>query len=237
MSIIKIQKRDSGFVMIDNKVINDPRLSWKAKGVLVYLLSKPNDWKVQITDVMSRSTDGEHAVRSALQELIDTGYSTRVVSRSEHGTFDSWDYTVYEQPFCGFPDVDKPHVDKPDVENRPLNNTELTNTDNTNIYEEEGDNLQHLLEHIVGLHATAEDVKGLNELESLDVNEDDIRGALAWRVDNDLPPVKRLSQLFEGIKTNRNMRVQTKAARKNSNGHKPTAVERYMMRMQEAERS
>jgi hypothetical protein len=58
MPIVKIEKREPGYAMIDNRALNDPRLSLKARGLLVYLLSKPNDWKVRIADVANNHADG-----------------------------------------------------------------------------------------------------------------------------------------------------------------------------------
>jgi hypothetical protein len=127
MTIIKIQKRDPGYAQIDNRVLADQRLSWKAKGILVYLLSKPNNWKVQIGDLVKRSPDGECAVRSALDELLEIGYAERITTRGSNGKFESWNYIIHEEPLCGFPQMDNPLVDKPVVENLPLNNKELTN--------------------------------------------------------------------------------------------------------------
>lgn len=40
MSIVRINKRDNPYVQIDHRVLEDTRLSWKAKGLLAYLLSK-----------------------------------------------------------------------------------------------------------------------------------------------------------------------------------------------------
>lgn len=123
MPIIKIQKRDPGYVQLSNQIINDTRLSWKSKGVLVYLLSKPNNWKVQVNDLTKRSPDGEYAVRSALNELINHGYATRERTNLPDGTF-SWDYTIREQPLRGFPHMDNPHVDNRDISNKELSNKE-----------------------------------------------------------------------------------------------------------------
>jgi len=67
--------KTDNFTMIDNKVIRDKRLSWKAKGILVYLLSRQEGWRVQVSDIMQRSTDREVAVRSALRELRRYGYA------------------------------------------------------------------------------------------------------------------------------------------------------------------
>ena len=44
--VIRVKKRPSNFVMMDKTFLEDDRLSYKAKGLLAYLLSKPDDWKV-----------------------------------------------------------------------------------------------------------------------------------------------------------------------------------------------
>ena len=62
--------------MIDKACLNDTRLSWKARGILAYLLSKPDDWEVLTTDLLVNSDhDGVTAVRSAMKELVDCGYA------------------------------------------------------------------------------------------------------------------------------------------------------------------
>ena len=45
-TIVKIKKRTHPFAMIDARALNDPRISWKAKGLHAYLMSKPKDWRV-----------------------------------------------------------------------------------------------------------------------------------------------------------------------------------------------
>ena len=42
--VIRVQKRPSSFVMMDKSFLEDTRLSYKAKGILAYLLSKPDNW-------------------------------------------------------------------------------------------------------------------------------------------------------------------------------------------------
>lgn len=130
MPIIKIIKRDPGYAQISNALLNDSRMSWKAKGILAYLLSKPNNWKVQVGDLINRSPDGEHAVRSALNELIELGYARRDRIVDESNRVVEWDFTIYEIPQTAEelePDRGFPDVDFPDVENRDVNNKELTN--------------------------------------------------------------------------------------------------------------
>jgi len=63
------------FTLIDNELIADARLSWKAKGILLYLLSKPEQWIVRVGDIIKHGPEGESAVRAALRELRKTGYA------------------------------------------------------------------------------------------------------------------------------------------------------------------
>ena len=44
--VIRVRKRPNNFVMLDKTFLEDDRLSFKAKGILAYLLSKPDNWKV-----------------------------------------------------------------------------------------------------------------------------------------------------------------------------------------------
>jgi hypothetical protein len=100
----------------------------------------------------------------------------------------------------------------------PLRVETETDTDTESDTEEER-GAQILLETIVGLPAIPQDLPGIDELTRLGIQESDVRGALQWRIDNSLGPVKRLSQLFPGIKTEYSKRVQNGNARKN--GSKP----------------
>ena len=45
-TIIKIKKRVNPYTMIDSSIFTDNKLSWKAKGLLGYFLSRPDDWKI-----------------------------------------------------------------------------------------------------------------------------------------------------------------------------------------------
>ena len=94
MSVIRVVK-DKNFFAASNEPFNDERLSWEARGVMGYLLSKPDDWVVRFFDLIKRGPAGEHKVRRILKELEDTGYLVRDIYRTEAGTFD-WISTVYE---------------------------------------------------------------------------------------------------------------------------------------------
>ena len=135
MAIIR-QKRKDRFLVVDNKIIEDKRLSFKARGLLIYMLSKPDDWKFWTSELVKRSAkDGISSIRTALKELETAGYLTRKRERSSKGTFTSQDWILTDKPTFQ-PQVEKPHVDKPQVEKPHVDNHTLPNTDfkpNTDI--------------------------------------------------------------------------------------------------------
>lgn len=54
---------------------SDRRISWKAKGILGYLLSRPDGFEVRMDDLKSRSKDRAEGTRSAIKELAIAGYA------------------------------------------------------------------------------------------------------------------------------------------------------------------
>ncbi len=98
MSIIRV-KKDKGFFAASNIPFNDVNLSWEARGVLGYLLSKPEDWQVRFYDLVKQGPAGEYKMRRILKELEENKYLERqlINKKDEKGKFD-WVSTVYETP-------------------------------------------------------------------------------------------------------------------------------------------
>ena len=108
-TIFRIQKNaDNPFVMIDKRIFTDKKLSYRAKGVLGYLLSRPDNWLVNMVDVANQSTEGRDAVITAVNELMKHGYVERIEHR-ENGRFKSYEYLVYEVPKPLVPSDDTAH--------------------------------------------------------------------------------------------------------------------------------
>lgn len=66
--------------MVSNAALEDTRLSWRARGVLAYLLSRPEGWSTSGERLASQSpggTEGRDAMRAALKELESFGYLQR----------------------------------------------------------------------------------------------------------------------------------------------------------------
>lgn len=74
MSVLRKNKKRYNFTQIDNEILKNPELSWKAKGILCYLLSKPEGWKFGRKDLLNNATEGETALDSGLEELKELGY-------------------------------------------------------------------------------------------------------------------------------------------------------------------
>jgi predicted transcriptional regulator len=59
------------------RVLQDERLSFRALGVLSYLLSLPDSWQTSAAKLASKRKEGRDAVETALSELDDAGYLVR----------------------------------------------------------------------------------------------------------------------------------------------------------------
>ena len=104
------------FGVIPNSILNDKTLSAKAKGLWVYLQSKPENWNFSTERIANDFSDGITAIRSGLQELENAGYLIREADRSE-GKFNGYDYTLTDEPMLGKPSSENPPTVNPSTEN------------------------------------------------------------------------------------------------------------------------
>lgn len=133
MAQIRVEKRDH-YTRIDNDLIQNPDISLKAKGLMAYMLSVPDDWDYSIAGLSVMCKEGKSSIRSAIMELMEHGYITRSLARKGNGTIDGYEYVVYEvpQPSCEKPTTDKPSTENPSSENRTQQINNLTNEKSTN---------------------------------------------------------------------------------------------------------
>ncbi len=97
MPILRKPKQNN-FAQISNGVTQNEKLSWKARGILCYLLSKPEGWKVQIADLERASEkDKKDSLRSGLKELENEGFLEWSTIRGDGGRFDSF-LDIFEEP-------------------------------------------------------------------------------------------------------------------------------------------
>ena len=79
--------RTNPYVRLNKKFLESNQLSAKAKGILAYLLSRPDDWKICLSQLMKVFADGEVSIRSGLKELKDSGYLVKAAIRDRSGKF------------------------------------------------------------------------------------------------------------------------------------------------------
>lgn len=117
------------FTQIRNSAARDPHMSLSARGVLLTMLSFPDDWVYHQTHLVTLTSNGRDALRSAIRELEQLGYLRRTQVRNENGTLGDTIYEVADFPFVqdGTSTVDGKSVAGPPV----AGESDTTNTDIT----------------------------------------------------------------------------------------------------------
>ena len=127
-----VKSKDNPYVMIDRRPIENPKLSFKAKGILAYALSRPDGWEFNLADLKNHCTDGRDAIRAGLTELREAGHLEYTQERKS-GKFSNGRILVYEiplsEPQAELPCTDFPHTDKPLTENPTQVLSTLSNKD------------------------------------------------------------------------------------------------------------
>lgn len=72
-----LEKQEVGFTQVKNDILNDNKISLRAKGLFAYLYSKPNDWDFSGIRIQNDSKDGKKSTYSAIKELETAGYLKR----------------------------------------------------------------------------------------------------------------------------------------------------------------
>jgi hypothetical protein len=123
--IRRAPRPETNWTVIRNEVIADPELSFKATGVLIFILSKPDHWRTSTAHLANVKKEGLDAIRTALNELRARGYVRTRRFQDERGR---WQYEtdVFDTPQpvgnavntgdnCPPPQRDNPHEGNPSV--------------------------------------------------------------------------------------------------------------------------
>jgi hypothetical protein len=114
-----VHDKDNPYAIVNLQPILNCNLSWKAKGILVYLLSRPDGWEVNLVDLTNRSIDGLASVKSGCKELKKAGHLKHAGTRKASGQFETVIWEVYEVPQVDNQLTDIPQVGVPEVGNQP----------------------------------------------------------------------------------------------------------------------
>lgn len=121
MAIIRVPKV-TNYTVMSNHHLTDRDLSFKAKGLMSYMLSRPDDWDFTIAGLSRLNKDGRDAIGRIIQELESHGYLERIRRRQSKGTFGTMEYILHEQPMPGNPALDNPALENPGQDNPVLDN-------------------------------------------------------------------------------------------------------------------
>lgn len=143
MALFKINKTKN-YTVMSNYHLRDKNLSLKAKGLLSLMLSLPEDWDYSIQGLVQIVQENETAVKSALNELMRTGYLVRLKlmpTKDENGNVIrakiEYEYNIYEKPNkenCNQKvenqDIENQGVESLGVENQVQINKEVQSKEN-----------------------------------------------------------------------------------------------------------
>ena len=114
----RIIRTPGPYSTLPNHVVKNPNLSWKAKGILLYITNRPDGWELNYTDFINRSTDGKSSVQSGLKELQEEGYLEIHRNRGKKGKYTHTEWVI---------SLNKPEVENLHEDNRPYSNKEVSN--------------------------------------------------------------------------------------------------------------
>lgn len=124
MAVLRNPKRGK-FTVVDNYALQDKSLSLKARGLLVTMLSLPDNWQFSENGLCSIfQKDGQASIRSGLKELEEGGYLTRKRARDSFGRVSNVEWIV-----CDYPHLENPSVVNPNLDFRPQLKTKQSKTE------------------------------------------------------------------------------------------------------------
>lgn len=87
--------QNNGYKTLHTEVLNRNDISWKAKGIMAFLLTQEEGFEVSTEEMIENSTEGRSAFLSGMKELENAGYITRVPIRHK-GTIVQWKTMIRE---------------------------------------------------------------------------------------------------------------------------------------------
>lgn len=129
-TFVRVEK-NRNYTTIHNEFLKRKDISWKAKGIMTYLLSLPDDWVVNLDEIKRNATDGESSFRSGWKELVSAGYVNRQPVRDEKTKKINYWETVIKESVSESKshNVENHNVGIHKVDNRELLSTKELSTD------------------------------------------------------------------------------------------------------------
>ena len=155
MAVFRVEKT-SDFTIMSNHHLKNNELSLKAKGLLSFMLSCPDDWDYTVKGLENCCKDGRDGIIAAIKELEEQGYIVRQRKRNKLGQLKTVEYIIFENPelqdFPSEPITENPSLDSEPITDLPISDlpisenpsqlntkyNKILNILNTNICSEQG---------------------------------------------------------------------------------------------------
>lgn len=170
------RRKKRGYTIIDNQPINNSNLKYEDIGLLVYVLSKPDDWVIYKKELVSSHQNGRESVAGILKRLEANGYLQIIPHRDPKGRFSYNEYVFTDVAWEFEDEIQEPMLDqqfnheREAVYGNPLTanriretvngNPAPTNTIYTNLEEEEEERQDHM-GNLAGEENCLEDISGV----------------------------------------------------------------------------
>lgn len=90
--------RTGNFTTIDNTICRDKRASMECRGLLLTVMSLPDDWEFTVLGLVTICEESKNSIYRIINKLMELGYVTRTSRPKVQGKFSGSDYTFYENP-------------------------------------------------------------------------------------------------------------------------------------------
>ena len=111
------------YTKVSNELLKDKELSLPAKGLLITMLSLPDDWSYSTLGLTSIVKESKNTIHRLLKELESKNYLIRKSVRDDKGRFVKYDYIIYELPYPNIRDMENK-----DIINKINNKDEIDET-------------------------------------------------------------------------------------------------------------
>lgn len=129
------KNRDNPYGMLRRATFDGSQLTFEERGVLAYILMKPDNWKANIKDLMREGGIGRNKTYDIINGLIAKGYAERTENRDSKGHFQGSLIKFHEEPLPVNPLPEKRDTDKRDTVNPLPVNRDHNNKGETPITE------------------------------------------------------------------------------------------------------
>ena len=116
------KKNNNDYFIANREILKNKSISLKSKGLLMLMLSLPDNWDFNINGLKQMNRDGIESLRTAIKELKLYGY-LEIKKIDNQGKIDyEWVVSEMSTPYMGKPYTEKPYTENPTL---LINNNKL----------------------------------------------------------------------------------------------------------------